>query len=37
VLLMRRPPEANDRAVASIDEAIAWLDRMMTSDFLRGV
>jgi precorrin-6A/cobalt-precorrin-6A reductase len=37
VIMVRRPPPPDAPAVATIDEAIAWLDHALTSTAARGV
>ena len=37
VIMLRRPPVPDAPSVATVDEAIAWLDHMLTSAAARGV
>jgi len=37
VLLFRRPPVSANRGVATVNEAIAWLDHVIGAEFDRGV
>jgi len=37
VIMLRRPPEPAGPAVATVEEAIAWLDHALTSAAARGV
>jgi precorrin-6A/cobalt-precorrin-6A reductase len=37
VIMVRRPPAPDNRAVATVDEAMAWLDHALTSTTARGV
>jgi precorrin-6A/cobalt-precorrin-6A reductase len=37
VIMLRRPPVPDAPSVATVDEAIAWLDHALTSAAARGV
>jgi precorrin-6A/cobalt-precorrin-6A reductase len=37
VIMVRRPLALDSRAVATVDEAMAWLDHALTSTAARGV
>jgi precorrin-6A/cobalt-precorrin-6A reductase len=37
VIMVRRPPAPDSRAVATVDDAVAWLDHALTSTAARGV